>query len=1175
MRPQVASLITACGGFREAVHAFMTFSRAFWTLCLDESERQKSPKRDLYRRGIDAERLRSLYGSALGGPLSAETFQIVKQRVTELDICRIEEDGSYAIRRSVANPLDFIRATLQEARPDYELKYFVMQNIRRHYRFQQSAAAAHQFHALAIAVNALLVKRIARNGTMGQTLTLEVHRDILPTLKQATEQSAVNTPHTIELFLETCRAVNYLRLSWRPNHVEVPALSIDAEFLLSRMFGLPTQIKGLDDLFGGGGIMFVDAAEPSDRIGIGGRAVVTVGPFGSAKSLLTLQIAIEVARKGGVAWVMPLEQTAEECLYTMESMGCLRDDAPLCVATTVPEAIELLDHPVAGKGALILLRTVKEKFEDFLMTFEENVSLMAKYPLRLIVVDPISAVSQQGMGDDAEKRGRMLHLFDSIKRRGTNVWLVTEESSVTDGTPYEEKIADTVIRLFSESRYGYSQRYIEIKKSRMQRELRGSHAFTIGPGRGITIYPSPAAVRSRLRKRSERMAVAPIEFGLPSLDKILGKGSLYAGDIIVLQGPSGCSKTQVGLPFLLNADWGSGRPMLLSARDSESTIRHTIGQFEAMMQAKAGEIRSSSDIRVVAIEGGYVKPGYILQRLEDEFINSRLNDRPIGRVMIDNIAHWEFSCPYIREDETFGDTLIDMLRRHGVTAVLTCGEPRHDSESVLQRSILDNADCVIRFERIELRGASQIMLKVLKTRDMTHRKENFELLATPELLDVKTTSSLVRVGNDGSLSSVKIRLFLHSESEAQTAYNNTILMATRSTLSKEVVLESENPIQISRVLSLGESSSIDELQILQLDEFQLPVAYKTMARDLYTFPKNAWGPKDWGEILPPLRSLSRTAKGYLVVPFYENVGLLAYRNGLPLACTESWKELSIECMRWERDNEESGDVFFSFPMVTSENFNVLFLEILFWLTGPPPRMEEGIPSCVLREWLTSEESVEATIILHRLCRRAYALEHESGSLDLLRPATFKVTPRAQVWRHWYTTLNQMFSDMSTAERAEISVSTLPGNASVAGEWYLGVPSYSAAPDVGLRLIQLYTSKEAEIDRLKYGVGLPVRTSFYTQQASESTSVSPYFSMNTSRLLHAIEGALRRSSFGCYRRYSSILSTHLQSVLMLSWRDKQELDQAIQDRIIGLKQRLAFVESSACNWCSTRRQSKRL
>jgi len=1170
MEPQVKEWVDACGGLRPAVHAVMSFSRAFWDFCSEKGNPQDSAENKRVRRDIPIDDLAGLFQATSRDAAGRRGFEWLLQRVQDLGIGWIQKDGRLTLRRHAANPLDLMRSMLKGMRPDHEIRYFVMQNIRQHYGLVQSSAVAHQIHAFSSVINSLIEDRRGASGTLGQMSNWDLHREILPALKSVFPGA---TSGGVAFFLEACRAVNYVRQSWKPGCIELHAASIDAEYLLSRLFGLPTQIKGLDDLFGGGGIMFVDASEGSVRDRIGGRAVVTVGRFGSGKSLLSLQIAAEVARKGGLAWVMPLEQTAEECLYTMESMGCIRDDAPFSVATTVPEAMRLLDRPVNerdGKGALIFLRTVKDNFEDFLVTFDENVRLMEHYPLRLIVVDPVSAMVQDGPSETADKRGstdkraRMLRLFETVKQKGTNIWLVAEEGAADDKTSYEQNIADTVIRLSSETRHGYSQRYIEITKSRLQREQRGSHAFTMGPGRGITIYPSSAAVRSILRKRSERTPDTPVKFGLPSLDQILGEKGIYAGDVIVLQGPSGSFKSQVGLSFLLSSDWGeksikNQRPLLLSARDNKATIRHTMGQLDDMRKKEkpAPVVRKPEDVSIAVIEGGYVKPGYILQRVEDEFMNSRLNGCPIGRVMIDNIGHWEFSCPYIREDETFGDTLIDMLRRHGVTTVLTCREPRSESESVLQRSVLDNADCLIQFDRIDFRGSSQIMIRILKTRDMTHRRESFELMATPDALAVKTSSSLVRVESDGRPSSVKVRLFLHAESEAQMAYNKTILLAVQSILSQHAKLESENPIHIGRALSMGESSSVDELQILQLDEFQLPAAGRSTPNDLHVFP---WSGLGW-DIIPRLRERVLTRDGFFALPLYVNVSLLVYRDGLPAACAESWENLSLECARWERDNTAAGDVFFDFPMVSSENYNVLLLEILLWLAGPPQEAKGEDATKAFLEWLTSDMSIQANLIIHRLCRRAFTARHEAGMQDLYQPAPFRVNARARVWRQWYSTLNQMLSHMTAADRADILVTPLPGNISVAGEWFLGVPRYSAAPDVGLRLIQLYTCQEAEMDRLKYGVGLPIRREFYTQGGGSATSISPFLSMDTSRLLQVIEGAFRRSSFGCYRHYASVLSMHLQSILMLSSSDETQLKHEINAKRDGLRKRLAFVGSS--------------
>jgi KaiC/GvpD/RAD55 family RecA-like ATPase len=1173
MEPEVARMIDACGGFSNTLRALMSFSRAFWHVCTDGRQEQES-KNSLYQRDVQISELCANFVSELATPASERPldperlFDVLVERIATIRVgedLRLGwvDDGRGKFLRSIANPLDLIRAVLRDARPDHELRYFAMKQIREHYDIFQSAAFAHRIHSLAANINGLIYKRSQ------QRVSWNVKGEILPVLESSLRHSD-SSAAICQCFLEISRCVNYIRLSWKPKSIEFIASLIDGEYMLSRLFGLPTRIKGLDELFGGGGIMLGYSHGGPQKDGdkrMGGRAVVTVGPFGSAKSLLALQLAVEVARKGGAAWVMPLEQSAEECLYTLESMGCLQDDARFTVATTVPKAVSVCQNPEPEKGVLILLRTVKESFEDFLIAFKGNVTLMDSYALRLIIVDPINAMTYNTNSDRAENRGRLLSVFESVKQAGTNIWLVSEESHSQEPLLSEQNIADTVIRLSSENRHGYSQRYIEITKSRMQREQRGKHAFTIGPGKGITIYPSSAAVRARLRMRSDRTTKAPVKFGLPSLDEILGEPALYAGDVIVLQGPGGSFKTPVGLSFLLNCDPkekpGFGhRSLLVSARDDEQTVRHSLRQFRrAIERDKPPEsIMPLDDVNLAVIEGGYVKPGYVLQRIEDEFLSSRLNNRPIGRVMIDNIGHWGFSCPYIREDETFGDTLIELLRRHGVTSIITCGEPGSHPESVLQRSVLDNADCLIQFERVEFRGASRIMIRILKTRDMSHRRDYFELLSNSDSLEVKTVSSLVRIGLGGSVSKIKLRLFLHSESDSQTVYNRSILRAVRSTLSEDARLEAENPIQANRALSLGVSSSVDELQVLQIDEFQLPRPESSAVDELNFFPESAFKQQLWN-VIPRIRHRAQRGKSHFAIPYYANVGLLAYRRGVPSGSVRSWESLGRECEAWEADHPSPDEIYFDFPMVSSENHNVLFLEILLWLAGPPAKVPDNSRSAmVFRDWLTSEAALKANVIMNRLCRRAFVARHEPSSLDISQKPPFRVNLRAHVWRHWYSTLNQMLSEMTPADRADIALVSLPGNVSVAGEWFMGVPRHSAAPDVGMRLIQLCTSPEAMIDRLMYGVGLPVQKSFYENQGGSGTSISPFISLDAKLLLSTIENAFERSSFECYRRYASILAAHLRSVLLLSARDEPEFESIIRGRLLGLRERLAQVEN---------------
>jgi KaiC/GvpD/RAD55 family RecA-like ATPase len=297
-------------------------------------------------------------------------------------------------------------------------------------------------------------------------------------------------------------------------------------------------------------------------------------------------------------------------------------------------------------GALVLLRTVKDSFHDFLNAFDENVKLMKLYPLRLIIVDPVNAIAQSGSED---LRTDTLDLFKRAKDSGTNVWLIREERSErAQPYCYEQNIADTVIRLSSKEEHGYAQRYIEVLKSRLQREQRGRHAFSIVPGEGISIYPSSAAVSARIRPRTVRPPATKIEFGLPGIDEILGPDAIKAGDVIVLKGPRGCHKTPLGILFLLGSDSpaeaagvSARTSLIVAARESEASLQVLLSDELFRHLGPSHRKDPRRDVRVCAIESGYVKPGQVLQRIEEELTRARRQGRPVDRVMIDNVGHWE------------------------------------------------------------------------------------------------------------------------------------------------------------------------------------------------------------------------------------------------------------------------------------------------------------------------------------------------------------------------------------------------------------------------------------------------------------------------------------------------------------------------------------------------------
>lgn len=1141
-------VVRQCGRYREAVEAIVNLARRLWDSVFAVREDE----------GAQLIRASDVPGLQMPAWLGGDASSII------LEPCDCQ-------------PLALARAFVGDipSHSDHELRYYATAAIRRHHGFYQSSQFAHWFHLLARAVNAKIAEKERQEGLptpeVGQIWSYrgELQRCLEPVLrtsiKDSSEQQKISN-----LFLECCRVVDYVRAYDWGGRINVRPKAIDAEYLLSNCLGLPTGIPGFDNLFGGGGPMLGEARGDTPE-GITARTILTVGRFGTGKSLLSLQIALEVARKGGIAWVMPLEQMPEECLYALESVSPLPHDVSVGVASTSAEVAALLERNTGKPGALIILGTVKEYFGDFLLALETNIRLLEPYPLRLIVIDPVNAI-RRGDGDESSWRQETLDMFHRAKRLQTNLWLVEEEAAQGETRPrFEQNIADTVIRLFSEEEHGYAQRYIEVRKSRLQREQRGRHALSIVPGHGIVIYPSSASVNARIRPRRIRLPDKKVHYGLEALDDVLGPDAISAGDVIALKGPRGCYKIPLGLLFLLATDdpreerGKTGRPasLLVAVGETEPSIRQLLK--EACMQVGPQGLKGSTDVFVCSFGSGYIKPGQILQRIEEELLRARVAGQLIDRVMIEGISHWDSNCPFVKADTAFGDTLVDLLRRHWVTSLLTCREV----DSPLQQSLLDNADCVMEFDRKEFRGVHRVVLRVLKTRGMNHKREWFELVRSRGKLEVKPSWPLLRVRPDGEVTPVKIRLFLHSESQMQASYNDRFHQTIRSVLSPEAVLEPQRRMFMRRAMGLGFFSAVDELQLLQLDEFQVPRLQPSGSAELtfHQFPNSAWDEAEWNDSFPRFTARVRSAdQGFIAVPLYANVSLLAHRKDVHLPKHFTWEWLADQC------TSRGGALFFEYPEVTVENYNCLFFEILLSLNPEIPHQPEA---CGLRAWLTGSDSLKASDIFRRLCRPAHLAKGEphasrDDESNQLQSRLIDVRRDAKVWRHWYSTLNQMMAQMEPEERREIQVKPLPGKLSTSGEWYLAIPAYSAAPDVGLHMIKLLTSRAAELERVMSGVGLPTRQTFYGGGESRVITVSPFFSMGVQLLGHLVEKAFERSQFACYTEFSGILGSYLRELIEIPDGRPDKVKTQIREKLETLKAGMDFViRRETCARCTFR------
>jgi KaiC/GvpD/RAD55 family RecA-like ATPase len=1152
----VRKVIDACGGYGRTVDAIMEVWRRIW--------------RDSFGPDGGTKEVLEIASLTAGLPLEA-IAPVVLNLLEQNGLC-YTEGSTRKVGVLALQPMLFVRALAPTIRTS-ELRYFVRRNIRNKYDCQLSSQTVRLLRSLSHGINCEIQESNSESWSY--------HERLLPLgIKIIEAEPKHYQPEKSEdfvlLFLEACLGVGYLRADvdegkqqLNGGNVRWRNRKLDAEFLISNLFGVPSGVHGFDELFGGGLILPESTnptgAEQAREIAeseLPPRMLLVIGPFGTGKSLVSLQLALSVARKQGIAWIMPLEQSVEECIYTMEVMGLLPADDSVLVVTSVSEAKECLDNPPQDRGVLILLKTIKDSYADFLYAFKENAERMSRptpgrQSLRLLVADPVNCISRVNETDLVKLRAETRKAIEDVKRLGTNVMFVAEETSghefftydsATSGTPaFEENIADTVIRLSCKKGFDYTQRYFEITKSRFQREQRGEHPFSIIPGEGIHIVPSSAAINARIKLRGGHTSGKFVKFGVHALEKELGEDAIEIGNVIVLQGQSGCFKTELGIKFLMETDGEidaglTANSLFISARNEGYKVTRLNGQ--------------GKPIRTISLESGFVHPGSVFDAIDRELFDARIEKCAIDRIMIDNIGHWELTCPYIRADQTFGTTLVNFLRRRRLTSLLVCGA---SSEHLsLQKSITDSAQVIINFDRRRYRGVQRVLLSISKTAGMLHNREALELIRDGSEFNVKR--SLLRLGENGELTPIHVRLFFHVESTIQQEYNHKLEGLVQSVIEQNARIESQGRIYMTEALRAGSYSAVDELQILQLDSFQVPQLARHGPTEGSCLHRLGVRNTQQQEYLPRLIAPPNQidANALRAVPYFCNISLLAYRRGeIPPEAATDWSKLAELCQQWEnkkkKKNSDPHSLFFDFPKANAENYNCLFFEILLSI-HPVPETE---PQCSLLTWLKDSQFVVACKIFRALCRRAHLRALSLSESESNKGEAISVDTNAIVWRHWYTTLNHMMRPMPREDRNQICIQALPGGISVAGDWYLAVPAHSSAPDIGREIIKLLTSPERELERLQSGVGLPTRTEFYSKGGAAAIAISPYFSLMRDELRRLVHCSFNRSRFDSYSSLSGILAYSLQRIIEVEveGKDAKAEEIELEEKIICIRDEL--------------------
>ena len=445
---------------------------------------------------------------------------------------------------------------------------------------------------------------------------------------------------------------------------------------------LPTGVRGLDDILGGGIPEF--------------SFNVIAGTPGCGKTTLAHQIifANATAKKPALYFTVLGEPAMKMLRY--QQQYAFFDAAKLGTAIRF---INLAD-------------VVME--QDLDAVFQEISKKVAETGPSFVVVDSFRTVVRKAMSSASElaMQGFIQRLAQFLTSWEATTFLVGEYAP--------EEVKDNPIFTIADGLFWLSQvpernsvvRKMQVMKLRGQESVPGLHTIRISAA-GIQAFSRTLGlVGKKPRTKSRRR----LSLGVPELDEMMG-GGVFEGDSVLVAGPSGTGKSTLATQFI---DAG--------LRRGESAIIAIFEERPLAYTARAGNygLDLKKPQETGKLELLYLRP---LDLSVDETMQEILDavERTgASRVVIDSLVGFEMAlAPGFRED--FRESLYRMiaaLTGAGVTIFTTVEvEDTFTGLPFSQYVISFLTDDIIRMRYVEINGQLRKVMVIIKMRGGNHSKD--------------------------------------------------------------------------------------------------------------------------------------------------------------------------------------------------------------------------------------------------------------------------------------------------------------------------------------------------------------------------------------------------------------------------------------------------------------------
>jgi circadian clock protein KaiC len=452
---------------------------------------------------------------------------------------------------------------------------------------------------------------------------------------------------------------------------------------------LPTGVRGLDDILGGGIPEF--------------SFNVIAGLPGCGKTTMAHQIVFSNA-------------TAKKPALYITVLG-----EPALKMLRYQQQFSFFDQSKVGKAIRFINLSDLVLNQDLNTVLAEIIKQVTALNPGIVVVDSFRTVMRKALATagEVEMQSFIQQLTQFLTSWEATTFLVGEYGAEENqGNPLFT-IADGLFWLSQKVERNSVVRKLQVLKVRGQDSVPGLHTVRISDG-GLQAFSRTLGFD---RKKKAPTRGRRLSMGIPDLDKMMG-GGVLEGDSLLIAGPSGTGKTALATQFIA-AGLRNGEPAIMAIFE-ERPKGYTARADSFGLNLKTPQEQGKLEIL-------YLRP---LDLSVDETMQEILDAvERVGakRLVIDSLVSLEMAlAPGFRED--FRESLyrlIVALTGAGVTILSTVEvEDTFTGLSFSNYMISFLTDDVIRMRYVEIDGQLRKMMVVIKMRGGNHSKDIREYVIT-------------------------------------------------------------------------------------------------------------------------------------------------------------------------------------------------------------------------------------------------------------------------------------------------------------------------------------------------------------------------------------------------------------------------------------------------------------